>query len=97
MKRLLLATAAVAAVVGFGSPASAQSESFTEPPSAAAALELARAARAQAVSAAIKRRGGSPHSTSTAHDVFDSTGNYLGSDPDPHVRSTLQHDTPDIE
>jgi hypothetical protein len=99
MKKSLLATAAVAAVVAFGSPAFAPfgNEAMVEPPAAAAAQELARSARAQATTEGIRRRGGSPHSTNPTHDVFDSSGNYLGSDPDPHVRSTLAFDTPDIE
>jgi hypothetical protein len=32
------------------------------------------------------------HSTNPRNDVFDITGKYLGSDPDPTVRFMLQHD-----
>jgi hypothetical protein len=32
------------------------------------------------------------YSTSPAHDVFSTTGKYLGSDPDPNIRFMLQHD-----
>jgi hypothetical protein len=31
-------------------------------------------------------------STNPAHDVYDITGKYVGSDPDPAVRSMLQRD-----
>ena len=31
-------------------------------------------------------------STNTRHDVYDITGKYLGSDPDPTVRFMLQRD-----
>ena len=33
-----------------------------------------------------------PKSTNPAHDVYSTTGKYLGSDPDPTVRSMLQRD-----
>jgi hypothetical protein len=32
------------------------------------------------------------YSTNPKHDVFDTTGKYLGSDPDPTVRFMLQRD-----
>ena len=32
------------------------------------------------------------HSTSLARDVYDARGNYVGSDPDAHVRFDLQRD-----
>jgi len=32
------------------------------------------------------------YSTNPKHDVFDTTGKYLGSDPDPTIRFMLQHD-----
>jgi hypothetical protein len=32
------------------------------------------------------------YSTNPAHDVFDTTGKYIGSDPDPTIRSMLQRD-----
>jgi len=31
-------------------------------------------------------------STNPAHDVYSTTGHYLGSDPDPSVRNQLAHD-----
>jgi hypothetical protein len=31
-------------------------------------------------------------STSTRHDVYDITGKYVGSDPDPTIRFMLQRD-----
>ena len=33
------------------------------------------------------------YSTNPAHDVFSTTGKYLGSDPDPRVRFMLQRDS----
>ena len=35
-----------------------------------------------------------PRSSNPAYDVYDSTGEYLGSDPDPLVRSQLATDPP---
>ena len=32
------------------------------------------------------------YSTNPANDVFDTRGRYIGSDPDPSVRSMLQRD-----
>jgi hypothetical protein len=32
------------------------------------------------------------HSANRANDVFDTSGRYVGSDPDPSVRSQLAHD-----
>jgi len=32
------------------------------------------------------------YSTNPQHDVFDTTGKYLGSDPDPTVRFMIQRD-----
>ena len=32
------------------------------------------------------------YSTNPAHDVFDIRGNYVGSDPDPTIRSMLARD-----
>ena len=33
------------------------------------------------------------HSTNPAHDVFDISGKYLGSDPDPTVRAMIARDS----
>ena len=35
------------------------------------------------------------YSTNPGHDVFDITGKYVGSDPDPTVRFMLQRDRGD--
>jgi hypothetical protein len=32
------------------------------------------------------------YSTNPAHDVYDTSGKYLGSDPDPTIRSMLSRD-----
>jgi hypothetical protein len=37
--------------------------------------------------------GPKTYSTNPAHDVFDIRGKYVGSDPDPTIRSMLQRDT----
>jgi hypothetical protein len=42
---------------------------------------------ASAVLAATKR-----HSFAPGHDVYDTRGAYVGSDPDPHVRFELRRD-----
>ena len=52
----------------------------------ALALALVLGTAAGAV-AAPKR-----YSTNPAHDVYDTTGKYVGSDPDPTIRSMLQRD-----
>jgi hypothetical protein len=97
MNKALLATAALAALVAFGSPASAQlgNEAMVEPSAAAVAQARAQTARAQAVP--VARRGGLAHSTNPAHDVYDTQGNYLSSDPDPNVRAMIALDTPDSD
>ena len=33
-------------------------------------------------------------STNSTFDVYDTRGRYVGSDPDPRIRSMLQHDPP---
>ena len=33
-----------------------------------------------------------PHSTNPTHDVYDTVGNYIGSDPDAQVRRDLYRD-----
>ena len=52
----------------------------------ALALALVLGTAAGAVAAPKK------YSTNPAHDVFDTTGKYVGSDPDPHIRAMLQRD-----
>jgi len=37
------------------------------------------------------------HSTNPAHDVFDITGKYVGSDPDPRIRNELARDPPNTD
>jgi hypothetical protein len=52
----------------------------------ALALALVLGTAAGAVAAPKK------YSTNPAHDVFDTTGKYVGSDPDPTIRSMLLRD-----
>jgi hypothetical protein len=48
-----------------------------------------------AAQAPITSRGPVRHSTNQSHDVYDTTGNYLGSDPDPTVRFLLRQNIGD--
>jgi hypothetical protein len=34
----------------------------------------------------------SVHSPNPAYDVYDTSGQYVGSDPDPFIRNTLRYD-----
>ena len=52
----------------------------------ALALALVIGTAAGAVAAPKK------YSTNSAHDVYDTRGNYVGSDPDPTIRSMLLRD-----
>jgi hypothetical protein len=94
MNKSLLAATVASVVVAFGSPAFAQSaEDYPAEPSAQALQRAAPQSRAlQARAQQIRPRNGSAYSTNPAHDVFDTNGNYVGSDPDPHVRAMLAHD-----
>jgi len=40
----------------------------------------------------FSRTDGQRHSTNAAHDVYDASGRYVGSDPDPRVRQSLVND-----
>jgi len=45
-----------------------------------------------AMARAMVRSNETRHSSNRAFDVFDSSGRYLGSDPDPFIRSQLARD-----
>jgi hypothetical protein len=94
MKTTLLAVAALGVAVAFSAPASAQEDEGAM--AAPAAQAQPRAAQPRAARARAQQPPGiSTHSTSPEHDVYDSVGNYVGSDPDPLVRLELARDPPD--
>jgi len=45
-----------------------------------------------ATARAMVHSSGTRHSSNPAFDVFDSSGRYIGSDPDPFIRSQLARD-----
>jgi len=75
---------AVAIVFGAASMAPAMSASSKSRAAKAAAQSYAQFFR-------LDRR---PHSSNPANDVYDTTGRYLGSDPDPLVRFDLVRNPP---
>ena len=48
-----------------------------------------------AAQAPIQNRGPVRHSTNPANDVYDTSGTYLGSDPDATVRNLLRNNNGD--
>ena len=94
--KTLLATAALVAVVSTGSPATAQvyyGDRWGD---------QALGAFAQAPLAVQQRRylarqqvwDGRIHSPNPAYDVYDTSGQYISSDPDPFIRNELARDPP---
>ena len=80
-KTMLFATVALAAAVA--SPALAQTTDWTQ-------QRRLQNPDAFAYSNSVRERG--RHSANRAFDVYDTSGRYVGSDPDPSVRSQLAHD-----
>jgi len=93
--KTLLAASAIAVVTLAGSPASAQDSGGTVFAQAAAQQ---RTPVVQRRSPALARRLTSPdgraHSDNPAYDVYDTSGNYISSDPDPAIRNELMRDPP---
>ena len=96
--KALLATAAFAAIVSAGAPATAQvyGDNWNRSDPALGAF-----AQAQRLRAVQQRRNlvraqsdGRIHSPNPAWDVYDTDGAYLGSDPDPFIRNELARDRP---
>ena len=96
--KILLATTALAAIVFAGSPVTAQTVSAQQ-----SALEVFAQAQPQRTRPAVQRRNPAlvnrqvnpnnrGYSTNRAHDVYDTQGNYIGSDPDPFIRNELMRD-----
>lgn len=78
MKTLFVAAIALAGA--FATPASAQD----------AYLQSKLVVHPEAAQPPIQRIG--PHSTRASHDVYDTSGNYLGSDPDAIIRGQIRTD-----
>ena len=93
--KTLLATAALVAIVSTGSPATAQVYGDRWDNQALGAF-------AQAPLAVQQRRylarqqvwDGRIHSPNPAYDVYDTSGQYISSDPDPFIRNELARDPP---
>ena len=49
----------------------------------------------QTIQAPQVSRNSQRHSTNPTHDVYDSAGRYVGSDPDPRIRQGLVNDNSD--
>ena len=81
MKTFFIAAVALASVIG--TPAGAQ-ELF----------QSKLVVNPGAAQPSITSRGPVRHSTNPANDVYDTNGNYRGSDPDPQVRTILRLDEP---
>jgi type II secretory pathway pseudopilin PulG len=81
--KYLLATVAIAAMIA--SPVAAQASS----------KNARNQAQAQNARAQIASPDGRRHSTNPAHDVYDSSNQYVGSDPDERVRMDLLRDRVD--
>jgi uncharacterized lipoprotein len=81
MKKLILTAALVTAIA---SPALAQQTQRQTPDrSAAQAAQTTPYGRTESAR---------PHSTNPAYDVYDTSGRYVGSDPDVRVRQDLERD-----
>ena len=88
--KTIVVTAAL--VVAFASPVMAQHRKVLEPRMGQPfAQSWQDPAQAYARSGATMMR---PRSSNPAWDVYDSTGEYIGSDPDPLIRFQLQRDPP---
>jgi hypothetical protein len=87
----LLAVSAFAALVLAGSPVMAQS--VDGPQAFAQLMPQAKVVQRRGVPAiAAAHPDGRAHSSNPANDVYDTQGNYLGSDPDPIIRSSIARD-----
>ena len=78
MKTIFVAAVALASVIGTSAGAQElfQSKLVVNP---------------GAAQAPIQNRGPVRHSTNPANDVYDTSGNYMGSDPDATVRNLIRN------
>lgn len=83
--KLLIATVALATMIA--APAFAQTANQR-----ARAEQSARGANQ--VNQYSRTENGQRHSTSPTNDVYDGSGHYVGSDPDPRIRHTILSDRP---
>jgi hypothetical protein len=77
-------TAPAAAQYGSGNSGVAASRSYAPPPTA-------KSNKAKVKDSYARQYRGSPHSSNPEFDVYVN-GVYVGSDPDPRIRSTLAHE-----
>ena len=93
--KTLLATAALVAVVSTGSPATAQVYGDRWDNQALGAFAQAPLA-VQQRRYLVRQQGwdGRIHSPNPAYDVYDTSGQYISSDPDPFIRNELMRDPP---
>jgi hypothetical protein len=89
--KTLLATMALIVVVSAGSPASAQVYSDRSDGQALGVFAQVTPLTAQQRRNLVRAQNpdGRVHSTNPAYDVYDTQGNYVGSDPDPFIRNDL--------
>jgi hypothetical protein len=89
--KTLLATTALVALVSIGSPASAQyyDARWDSPAFGAYAQQRPLTAQQRRNLARAQSMDGRVHSPNPAFDVYDTNGNYIGSDPDPFIRNEL--------
>ena len=88
--KTIVATAAL--VVALASPAMSQQLQLMEPQPREA---FAQSWQDPGQAFASETRNLRARSNNPAFDVYNTAGEYLGSDPDPHVRNQLRHDPPD--
>ena len=95
--KALLATAALAVVVSTGSPATAQvfgdQRGYWNDP-ALGAFAQARTPQQRSNLARVYSPDGRIHSPNPAWDVYDTSNQYISSDPDPFIRNELRRDPP---
>jgi hypothetical protein len=95
--KTLLATAAFAIVVSTVSTATAQTygQRWNEPSAFGAFAQAPLTAQQRRNLARAQRPDGRIHSPNPNFDVYDTQGNYVGSDPDPFIRGELARVPPD--
>ena len=87
--KLLIATVTLASLIAV--PALAQSNGHK----ARAQQPLRAAAQVNQINQYGRTENGQRHSTNPAHDVYESNGTYLGSDPSALVRMEITRDRTD--
>ena len=97
--KTLLASAAFVAAVAAVSPASAQtySDGWSGPAlgTFAQAEQTPLTTRQRRNVMRVRAQDGRVHSFNPSNDVYDTQGNYIGSDPDVFIRNELMRDIPE--